>query len=86
MRKNVVNVEQIATDETEIELLNYLKTYVVKNGLIELKKKLTETVDIRCNLLKKENIEIKSVFPFYFVEPRLVRELVNFKLLYHITY
>lgn len=85
-RKQGVNFEKIVAEENgtaieinEVDLISYLRTYVVKNGLDELERKLTETVHIRRKLLEKETIEIKTMFPFYFAEPRLVK-MINIQL------
>lgn len=59
-------------DIDENNLLEFLKTCVVKNDLPDLKKKLTESVSIRRKYLQKSMTEIQEMFPFYFADPRLV--------------
>lgn len=56
----------------ETNLLEFLKTCVVKNDLPDIKKKLTESVSIRHKFLQKPMAEIQEMFPFYFADPRLV--------------
>lgn len=63
-------------ENSETSLLSYLRTCVVKDQLNELKKKLTESVTIRRKHLRKGMVEIKSMFPFYFADPRLVCILI----------
>lgn len=63
--------------DPEAGLLTFFKTCVVKNDQEELKKKLTGSVAFRRYLLRKNMIEIKSKFPFYFADPRLVSKLNN---------
>lgn len=70
------NAEAVTNDTTE--LLLYLKTYVVRNGTTDLKRKLAKSVEIRRSLLQKDISEIKIMFPFYFVDPRLVGSHFNF--------
>lgn len=80
-RNDLANTEVIDTGENSTndlsELLDYLKTYVVKNGTTELKQKLAESVEIRRDLLRKDVTEIKIMFPFYFADPCIV----SFKIL-----
>lgn len=76
------NVEDIGTADIptsdESELLTYLKTYVVKNGVTDLKRKLAESVDVRRNLLHKDISEIKKMFPFYFADPLIVSSSISY--------
>lgn len=57
-----VNVEDDVTEESATndmdELLTYLKTYVVKNGVTDLKQKLADSVEIRRKWLHKDISEI----------------------------
>lgn len=56
----------------ENELLSFLKTYVIKNGTDALKEKLLQTIETRRNWLQTNVIQIKTMFPFYFVDARVV--------------
>lgn len=70
--RNSLNESADSSKNNENELLSYLKTYVVKDGTAELKEKLFETVETRRNLLRKNVIQIKTMFPFYFFDASLV--------------
>lgn len=72
----VADDEDIQPDDNpaidENDLLDFLKRCTVKNDLIDIKKKLTESVSIRKKFLRKSMAEIQEIFPFYFADPRLV--------------
>lgn len=71
-RNNSLNESLNSSEYDENELLSYFKTYVVKNGVDELKEKLLETIEMRRNLLLTNVTQIKAMFPFYFVDASLV--------------
>lgn len=77
-RKQDSNEQAENRELNEQDLLTFFKTCVVKNELNELKDKLTESVAFRRKLLRKEMADIKTMFPFYFADPRLVRKLNQF--------
>lgn len=83
-KNDPVNDEDIATEDSPTndvsELLNYLKTYVVKNGITDLKRKLAESVEMRRSLLHKDISEIKIIFPFYFADPCIVSSSISHSL------
>lgn len=73
---DIVNDEENHLDTNsgidENNLLQFLKTCVVKNDSPEIKKKLTESVSIRRKFLRKPMAKIMEMFPFYFADPRMV--------------
>lgn len=58
----------------ELEFLLYFKTCIVDHDLDVLKIRLKQSIRIRETLIKKKGTEFHKTFPFYFVEPSLVRK------------
>lgn len=70
---NSINESVGQSEIDENEILSFFKSYVVKNGTDELKQKLLETIEMRRKLMETNVMQIKSKFPFYFVDARLVK-------------
>lgn len=59
-------------DIDELNFLLFFKTCIVDKDLPILKIKLEQSIPMREKLIKKANTEFHKVFPFYFIEPKLV--------------
>lgn len=58
----------------EVAFLLFFKSCMVERDLDELKKRLEMSIDMRMNLINKKDTEFHTIFPFYFIEPTLVRD------------
>lgn len=73
--QNIDNIEaQLAQVQISPENdLQFLKTCVVKNvDRNVILAKLKSTQKLRESLMRDENIDLRTSFPFFFAEPRLV--------------
>lgn len=57
----------------ELQFLLFFKTCLVQRDLDILKIKLKQSIDMCERLMEKKGTEFHKTFPFYFVEPSLVR-------------
>lgn len=73
-----MNEKEYSESETE-EILTFFKTCVVSKEKSALIEKLSQTINLRCEMLKANNRDIREIFPFFFVAPDLVSQD------YHIT-
>lgn len=77
--ENTPRTEQVSTEMGNLNLspnedLEFLKTCVVKNtDLSVLVRKLKCTQKLRENMMRDENIDLRTSFPFFFAEPNLVK-------------
>lgn len=62
------------TEKEKEDALLFLRTCIVDRDLMVLKTKLEQTIEIREEMIKKKKgIKFYVEFPFYFVNPELVR-------------
>lgn len=54
------------------ENLTFSKTCIVSKEKSALIEKLSETMNLRCEIPKANKRDIREIFPFYFVDPDLV--------------
>lgn len=57
----------------ELQFLLYFKTCLVDRDLDILKIKLKQSIQMREQLMDKKGTEFNKTFPFFFVQPSLVR-------------
>lgn len=58
-------------------LMQYFKNCVVHQNRNELKEKMKTSLEFRRNLLKNPKVAIYKMFPFYFVDPTLVTNIIK---------
>lgn len=75
--EQVENPEAAESDEDavidELEFLLFFKTCLVRRDLDILKIRLKQSIQMRERLMEKKDTEFHKTFPFFFVEPLLVR-------------
>lgn len=62
---------EYSESETE-EILTFFKTCLVLEEKSALIEKLSQTMNLRCNILNANSRDVREIFPFYFVDPDLV--------------
>lgn len=72
-------------DVRELEFLLYFKTCIVERDLEILKIKLSQSIEMRESLIKKSIVKFHLTFPFYFVQPTLVSEILEKMLNFSMT-
>lgn len=81
------DTEAMESDEDaeidELEFLLYFKTCLVDRDLDILKIKLKQSIQMRECLMEKKGTEFHKTFPFFFVQPSLVR--FNLKLTFRVV-
>lgn len=75
--EQAVNAEPVESDEEaeidELQFLLYFKTCLVDRDLDILKIKLKQSIEMREHLMEKKGTEFHKIFPFFFIQPSLVR-------------
>lgn len=70
-------IEHVESDEDgeidELQFLLYFKTCLVERDLDILKIKLKQSIQMRERLMENKGTEFHKTFPFFFVQPSLVR-------------
>lgn len=67
------NLIDQSNDIDEMEFLLFFKTCLVDRDIDILKIRLSQSVELRESLIKKNETKFHKVFPFYFIKPTLVR-------------
>lgn len=75
--EQAVDTEPVQSDDEaeidELQFLLYFKTCLVDRDLDILKIKLKQSIQMREQLMEKKGTEFHKTFPFFFIQPSLVR-------------
>lgn len=74
-----LNDDEISYDE-ELEYLLFFRTCVIRRDKEILKIKMRRTIKLREKLIKRKSTDFPHMFPFYFIDPELVRHFYQFSL------
>lgn len=68
------SVSTIHCDE-ELDLVQFFKNCIIRTEIDKLEEKLRTSVEVRRLMLQHPMEPIHKTFPFYFLEPKLVRSI-----------
>lgn len=64
------------SEEEKNEMFIFFKSCHVETNRIALMEMLQNTVQLRCEIFKEKDKDLREIFPFYFVSPEIVSSII----------